>query len=343
MQQFFRVFQVGLLAFLLCGASARALTGDTPTSPDTDFSAGKDEPVKPKQKEPSWFHRPSKSTPAEQLAYAESLRKEGRLRKAGKQFRALVHEWHNSPEGPKAQLAFAQVLEERGKYPAAFEEYQYLVDFYVGQFPYEQVMEHQFQIARQIMTSRRMAILFLPGFDRSQEAQPLFEKIEQNAPNWDRAAEALLFVGLIHEQNGNYDEAVFAYEDLLYHHPENSRARQASYRRAYCLRLLAEKRNRDEDTLRRTLSALAAFLRDYPDAPEAAEAQKDLDRLNDRLVCMYFDQARFYDTLARKPEAALKAYKEFVRQFPLSVQADQARSRIRELEEAQGKGQNEKK
>jgi len=296
-----------------------------------------EEPVpvddQPARKEPRFFLKPAKATPAEQIDYAVALQSRGQAKEALKQYRALVHTWHDSPQAPSAQSAYALLLEERGRYTAAFEEFQYLIDHYAGRFPYDGVLDHQFRIARHIMTARHGRFFLFPGFKAPERALPLFEQILENAPRWEKSSEAQFLIGAIHEETGQDEEAVRAYEALCQRYPDSPFAAVASFRRAAGLYRIAKSAPRDEVACRRALSALSAFLRDYSDTDNAPTAERYRDELNERLTRMCFERAEFYDRISGRPRAALIAYRDFAERFPFSELAAKATERIKRLEQ----------
>ena len=282
----------------------------------------------PQKKKSSFFHSPAMDSPASQLEYTELLLAEGKIRSAMKQYQALVHQWHNSPEAAIAQRAYAGLLEDRRKYSRAFDEFQYLIDNYAGHFQYEEALEHQFRIAHYLMTTRRGSFLFFPGFDASERALPLFEKIVQNAPGWEKTPQAQFYIGLIHEQAGDFELATKAYEITQYRYPDSPFAAEASFRRAHCLYVSANTNPQDEIRCRTALSTLAGFLKDYPGDNNRNAAQKYLEELKQRLARMYYDRAVFYDRIKNQSRSALIAYSDFVKKFPSSEMAAKAAERI---------------
>ena len=295
------------------------------------------------RKTPGWiFNRPAKSDPVSQLKLAEKMEKAGKKRKAGKAYNALVHKWHESPEALTAQLAYARILTELGKYADAFDEYQYLIEYFQGRFKYSEVMDSQFKLANQVMTQKHWDFLFLPGFKDPVRAIKLFELITGNAPGWDKSPEALFYVGLIHEDNAAYAEAVSAYERLVSQYPKCTYAAESAYRAAKCLCLKVKTAKYDEGAYRNAMSALASFRRDFPEHPGAAEAGTEIDRLFNELGEIYYDKAVFYDYKAKKPAAAVIAYGDFLKQFPNSKLAEQAEKRLEELTQSK-ENKNEEK
>ena len=290
----------------------------------------------PQRKSKSVFHRPSKDSPAEQLIFARALIKEGHYSRAAKELLAVVHTWHDSAEAPRAQLAYALLLEKQTKYMKAFEEYQYLVDNYPGRTNYSQILDHQFRIANLMMNRKRGRILVFPGFKAPEKARPLFEQIVKNGPNWERAAEAQFYVGFIYENEKEYSLAVNAYEKILIRYSKDPFAPEAAFRRGHCLYADSQSSPRDESRCRKALSALTAFTQDSPQSVHLASAKECAAKLKERLTQMYYKRAAFYDEIAPRPRSALIAYTDFVKRFPNSRQAKQARKRIDTLKRTSG-------
>ena len=289
----------------------------------------------PERKRPGVFHRPAKDTPAEQLAYAARLHVEGKLKRAAKQYLAVVHEWHDTPEAVRAQLAYAEILLAREYIEKAFQELQYLMDHYAGQFAHDRVLKHQLAIAHLVRTKRRGKFLFYRGFTAPERALPLLARIVDNAPNWEQAPEAQYYCGKIREDLREYSLAADAYETLLNRYPQSDYALQASHHNAVCLWALSNRAPRDEQRCRAAIGTLAGFIRSHPDAEQAEDAKQKLEEMNERFAGLVYERAAFYDRSARRPKSALIAYREFVKRFTLSSRAAAARERIKALEQQQ--------
>jgi tetratricopeptide (TPR) repeat protein len=297
-----------------------------------DFPDASDQENAPKRKQPGWFDMsPNKPSAADQLAYASELREQGRQRKAIRESNRLVLFWPHAEEAPAAQYMQALILEERGKLHAAFREFQYLVDFYAGKFDYNNVLEHQLQLANTVRTTKTGAFLFFSGFSSPERSIELYEQIVKNAPAWPRAPEAQFNIGLVHEELNDFDEAVLAYDTLLHRYPDSVQASDGSFHRAICVYRMAVKYPRDERRTMDAMVALSGFVAAHPRHPQAESARQYREDLLLGLGEKYFDQAVFYDKIARKPSAAIIAYRDFVRRFPSSSRVQEAQSRIEEL------------
>jgi outer membrane protein assembly factor BamD (BamD/ComL family) len=297
-----------------------------------------DQETKSEKKTPGWlFHTPARDSAKSQLEYANSLLRKGKTKSAMKAYGALVYEWGSAPEAAKAQLEYAKLLEETGHYRDAFDEFQYLINFYAGQFPYNEALEHQFKIANYTMTTPQ-ARWFFGGVMAPERALSMFEKIVENGPNWKRAAEAEFYVGVINEDMKEYESASLAYETLERRYRGSDLAKEAAFRHACCQYFVAKRSPRDEKGYRDALSALSMFVRDYPGNKNMETARNYLDELKEQLAAMYYDRANFYDRIARRPEAAIISYNDLIKNFPSSEKAQRANERIEQL-----KAQLEKK
>jgi outer membrane protein assembly factor BamD (BamD/ComL family) len=278
-----------------------------------------------------WYRKPDFPSATDQMKHARTLADGGRLRKAANAYQALVYAWPDSTLAPQAQWALAEIMEQRGKYERAFQEYQYLVDYYPGQFDYPAVLDRQFKLATLLMTDRKARFLFFPGFQAPERALPLFEQIVRNAPSWDRSAKAQLNVGIIHELNEEPEDAIAAYEVFQYRFPLSADAPEAAFRGAKCLHEVFRQRPNDENACNAARAALVHFISAYPEDHRVAEARGHLNALNAHQAGLAFQRATYYDTIARRPAAAIIAYEEFLRNYPSSANAETAQARLAAL------------
>lgn len=290
-------------------------------------------PYEMTEKKHSWFSfgRPAKKNPIDQLAWARQLQAAGELRKAGRAYRALTMTWPGSPEAAIAQWGLAQTYDARGKLEDAFNEYNTLATKYTGGYPYDSIIERQFEIAHQTMAKRRGALLIFGGFKAPERAIPLFEKVIQNAPRAPFAAEAQYLIGSAYELSEQLELAVVAYMNAQNRYPGTEWAEKAAFGRARCLIRLSEESPNDEEALDQAWAAIIVYLNAYPNSPEIELARAYRDSLLRRRAKASYDKALFYDRVAKRPAAAVQSYENFVRQFPNSEWSALARARIKEL------------
>lgn len=290
-------------------------------------------PYEESAKQHSWisFNRPARKTAADQLAYADTLRAEGSLRKAGKAYKALVVTWPGSPQAAAAQYGHAQMLDARGKTLEAFEEYEFLMTRFAGGYPYDDVLQRQFDIAKETLTRPRGAFLFFSGFQAPERAVPLLEKVVKNGPRAAFAPEAQYLIGKAYELSEQHELAVVAYMTAQHRYPLSPFAEKASFGRAHCLYLLSEENANDTEALDQAWAATVFFINSFPRSEDVDVAKAYRETLLRRRAKASYDQAVFYDRLAHRPAAALQSYRSFVRQFPNSEWTSVASLRIEEL------------
>ncbi len=323
-----------IMLTLVSPTRAQMPGGGPPDLQDGDATAFVvDDPLRRKLKEPGGLHRPAMPTPTEQLAHAQALQKEGELKKAADAFNDLVHTWHDTTAAVEAQMAYAELYAARGKYRRAFIEYQYMIDYFAIAFPFDEVLKRQSQLAHTVLGEEQRRGFFRSMFRDPKRALVMFDKVVANAPNWDGGAEIRLTIAGIKEANGDMHAAMTAYERVQQFHPRSPAAEQAAYRKAICMHNIADNNKRDEAKCRQAMSAFASFLSRYPGSDLRGDAEAQLSGLRLRLSEMYYERADYYDRVARRPKAAILAYRDYLRRFPSAEKAGVVHNRIKELEQ----------
>lgn len=285
---------------------------------------------KPDRKEPSMWHRPGADTPAAQLALAARYEKEKRLSRAISANRSLVHKWHNAREAVTAQLNLARLLEEDGAYEDAFLEYQYLITYFAGQFPFLDTLDRQYRCANVICHTDHT---FLGFSTRAvSDVRRLYERILLNGPNWAKAPEVAMRIGALRESEKEIPEAIAAYEQVQNRFPGTDAAHDAAYRAAICRSEFSLAHPRDAQARNDAVAALNAFLRKYGNDPLAGNLRTHLKVLDGQTMAAAFAQAVFYDRQRHDGAAAMAAYRDFQRRFPDAPQAKEAAARLQVLE-----------
>ena len=278
------------------------------------------------------FLRPAMESPEAQLAYAQQLRENGRLRRAQRQFRALVRTWPRTDEAAIAQKQFAQVLSERGRHRRALEEFERLETEYPGRYPHALVLDELFELANALRTERRGQWLFLPGYTRPERAVPFFERIVKTGPRWERVAEAKLALAELQEEIGEPEMAILIYERLERRHPGRDEAITAAFRRAHLLNEISERYPRHVDGMEIAYIALGLAVQRYPRDERADQARLEMQRLQSRMAQAAYEKATFYDIRMRNPQAAIITYERFLANFPTAEQVPQVRYRLAALQ-----------
>lgn len=292
-----------------------------------------DELPKPEKKDTSWiwFLRAKCDTPAEQMAHAHQLEAEGSLRAARRAYDALVREWPASPEAPKAQLALAMVWAKKCMdYDEAFEAIEYLLDFYPRDCDYLELVNYEYQLVN-MMVKEKKTFLGM-SFTSTRVCRQHYESIVRRAPGASYVPEAMLKIADLREQDDQYEEAVQVYATLASKFPLTPEARAATYLEAKARMWLCRRLSYNRPRCKDTLNYLAMAMKRVPDLDQLDELKTWQSELSQQLSEDAYAQAKFYDTKQRTRHAALSAWERFLKEYPDSPHAEEARARIEALE-----------
>jgi outer membrane protein assembly factor BamD (BamD/ComL family) len=282
------------------------------------------------QKEWSLWFSTAEATPEKQLDYTRQAYTNGCFRRARKGYEALIREWPTSKEAAQAQLFLAQLYEERKDYDRAFQEYQYLLTFYAGFCPYNEILDRQYKLANVLRSDNRsMFGWFLnePAANRIR-----YEQIVRNAPRAPLAPTCMLIAGDIRREEKEVEEAIKIYDGLLNRYPRSSEAEVAAFFAASSRYARAKTQNSNEANLRDAIAFIKTVRMIMPSHPQNAQMAAWSVELKKQLEDSSYKSAVFYDSKQRNKAAAIAAYRRFLSEFRDSKYAEGVRLRLLELE-----------
>lgn len=282
------------------------------------------------QKESSLWFSVSEETPAKQLAYCRKAFADGSLRSARKGYEALIRKWPTTKEAAEAQLGLAQLYETRKCYDRAFEEYQYLLTFYSGACPYNDILERQYKIANLMRADNKS--MFGLDLGETEDNRLRYEQIVRNAPRSEIAPKCMLIVGDIRREEKEMEEAIKVYDGLLNRFPKAPEAEVAAFFAAQARYERAKNQKSNEANLRDARSFMQSVLQIMPAHPQKEQLTLWVAELSEQLEEHSYSTALFYDTKQRNVGAALAAYRRFLSEFRSSKYEERVRERLLELE-----------
>jgi outer membrane protein assembly factor BamD len=131
---------------------------------------------------------------------------------------------------------------------------------------------------------------------RWEEALSAFEEVERQHPYSSWARRAMLMEAYANYQSNNYDEAIEDAQRFVALHPGNESAPYAYYLIAVCHFERILDVGRDQGTTDRALIALRDVVRRYPDSDYARDARLKIDMVYDQLAGKDMEIGRFYLT-----------------------------------------------
>ena len=276
----------------------------------------------------TWLRSPAKA----QMEVAETSFEKGDFSTALKAARRTLVTWPQSDYTTRAKYLMGRSLEGLGQDEKAFDQYQTLF----GQTPsienYEEVLERQLGIAERFLDGKwSKALGVIPVPFSAEKAAGMLTNIVKNGPYSSVAPRAQLAMGAAFEKQGNFPEAVKAYELAAdrYHHKKEI-ASEALFRAGMAYQRQARKGEYDQSTAGKAIAKLTDFITLYSADPRVAEAEAVIKSLKAEQARSNYDKARFYE--ARKSVAgALIYYNEVITSDANSPYAAEARKRIEEL------------
>ena len=210
----------------------------------------------------------------------------------------------------------------------AFREYRYLIDFYSLQIDYNAAADSMYRLACKLRIEGKTIVFF--RFKNTVDVRRAFEACVLRAPGAEWAAQAMLIIAELREEEGRYTEAIKVYENLRNIRGDCSEATQALVREAEARMKVLSKFGYNRERVTDTLSFLeSASLR--CDADGRAKISTYLSDVREVLEEEAFQSAKFYDSRMRTKRSAIAAYEEFLSKYPAGKYSSVVRSRLEEL------------
>ena len=334
-------FRIAVLAALVAVSSPAATPsrtvagastgGNSPYATDTypGFD-GLDDVKKPERREKSWWFGVKRETPAGQFQYAQELEAEGDFKGAAKACDALVREWPACAEAPQAQLRFVRLLaKELEDYEEAFEQLEYMLDFYSRDCPYLELVEYGYKLVNTMVEKKKS--LFGFSFLSNRLVRQHYESVVRRAPGASYVPEAMLKIADLREQDQHYEDAVLVYAQIQTKFPLRPEARTAAYLEAKARMWLCRRLAYNAVRCRDTEGYLEMAMQRYPDLEQIAELREWASELKGFRGEDAYKKASFYDNGRRTRHAARTSWEKFLAEYPDSPHAEAVRVRIAEL------------
>lgn len=148
-----------------------------------------------------------------------------------------------------------------------------------------------------------------------QGARDAFEKLKDWYPYSEYAKLAELKIADANYRLGNYEEAIFAYEEFESLHPRNEAIPYVVYQMGMCYFEEIDTPDRDQVATRKALDIFARLVRDYPNDPYAVKAQEKINHCLRSLAESELRIGLFYYN-AGHYKAALRRFKNVLSRYP---------------------------
>nr|MDQ3624596.1 tetratricopeptide repeat protein [Verrucomicrobiota bacterium] len=209
---------------------------------------------------------------AEQMRKAETLEAEGNTKAAYAAYRVLVKEYGLSALAPKAQRKVGMLLERNGEFDKAFEAFNTYLTKYPRGDDFDSVVESMFKIGKMFLEgSQKKKVLGVPLGGSVERARTMFETIVKRAPFSRWAPLAQFNIGQTYEKQGQFPEAILAYQTCVARYPTDPVADDAQYQIGYVRLVDFRKGSYDQASAQKAREAFEDFINRYPDSEKVPQ------------------------------------------------------------------------
>ncbi|MDE1171434.1 MAG: outer membrane protein assembly factor BamD [Verrucomicrobium sp.] len=283
----------------------------------------------------------SASSSRDQLDIAKKLEAQQKWDDALKAYQIVVRKWPLSFFAPEAQYKIGWCLEQKGKYLDAYKAYDKMVEKYPASTFFEQALDREFAIGNLYLAGEPQRMAGIPMGPSMEKAAEIFQSVIKAAPYGKNAAQAQFKIGLAHEKEKKWTEAVSAYTKILDKYPGNPIAADAQYQIGYAWFCSASAADYDQSAAQKAVEAFEDFIVRFPASEKVAAANTHIQTLKSRQIQGSFNIARFYEK-QKNYKAAYIYYSDVVRRNPDSQLAAESQKKIAILRPLIGQNSDEK-
>lgn len=267
-----------------------------------------------------------KSTPKEQFDFAKSLYDIKQYEEAKREFKKVLKAYPKSLEAAESQYYLGLIEEAQNNLYGAYQAYQKVIDKYPFSERIPQIIEREYKIGEAFMegTKRKAAGVVLAVENPAIE---IFTKVIENSTYGPQAAAAQYKLGLVLKGLLRYYEAEEAFNKVVSNYPDSEWAEAAKFQIASCRAAVSRGPDYDQGAAKEAKEKFETFVREHPDAALSRDAEKNIERLNEKEAQSYYNIGRFYEK-QKAIEAAKIYYNDIINNYSGSVWAAKALERL---------------
>lgn len=249
-------------------------------------------------------------------------------------YRTIVRRWPLSSAAGEAAFKSGLMFERMGDFWAAYKAYQDVVKKYAGSQYFDLAIERQYNIGNLYLAGEPQRIWKIPLLPSMEKTAEIFETVIKNAPYGRYAPASQFKIGLAHERQKKWADAISAYNKLLDRYPKSDFADDAQYQIGYAWYQASSEPDYDQSAAEKSIEAFQDFTVRYPNSEKLAQARDYIGELSSRRVEGTMNIARFYES-QKNFRAAIIYYSDVVQQNPDSPLAAEAKQKLEVLRSRQ--------
>ena len=253
--------------------------------------------------------------------------------KAGKAYKKLGKWDRKFPESPlraEAMYYTARSLEELGKLYKAFEKYEKLVQQFEDTEYFHKALQAQFGIARRYLSGTKRPVLGIFKVSADDVGIKILERIPERWPSSPLAERSLLLLGDYYLQKKKYDDAVYAYDQIIVSYSRGIFLREARLQAAKACLGKFNGSDFDPAPLVEAKERLLEYQRFYGPNAQRDEVQAMLAKIEELQARREYEIGSFYQRTGKKASASV-SFERVIRSWPNTKWAAKARGKLKKL------------
>lgn len=278
-----------------------------------------------------------KETASLQFQYAEELLQREEYDDAIREFKRIHSHFTASKYADLAQFSIGRAHEAAGRWDEAAEAYQQTIDRYPGTRLFDRVITKQYELGNkyyQRALEREEQRRLLPNWrevfgaeDDFARAIDVYQRVVDNQPFTDAAAEAQYRIGLCHGKKDEYQEAFEAFQGVVDLYPGSPWAAEAAFGAADAQFTQILPAVYDQTAVDEAMEMFQFYLRNYQAGARRDEIEGMMRQLQHRRAEHEFRIGEWYHK-NYKFESARLYYNQVVKAFPKTEWADRSREQL---------------
>jgi outer membrane assembly lipoprotein YfiO len=251
--------------------------------------------------------------------------------RAVSEFGKLLKNYAQAPQAPDAQYFIGRAYEAQTLPYEAFEAYHKVLQIYPATTRTEEIAKRCYDIAMQFQSGEKRAILGAKILSGRTAAIEIFKAVATDAPFSKHGELAQFKLGQAYEADGQFEEAVSAYEELIRRYPSSTMIEDARFRIAQASQKGTFRPSYDQSPTDKAIKELQAFKTSHGGSDLAVKAEEQISVLEEKRAQHALEIAVFYER-QKAWRSALIYYRDIATHFPKSSMAVQAAAKVAELE-----------
>ena len=271
---------------------------------------------------------------ASRTAFREGAEKEKNHKyiAAAKAFEEAHVQADDSVLKANALMNVARCYRKAQLYGKEFDVLQGLIKGHISRINFTAVVQRQYEIANLFFKGHRdYFVSWLPFIRKDDRTTELFEKVLENAPCAEPAAEIRLGLGRLYVNAQKPKEAAATFRKVLQLHPDTREAKYAALELANLFVQLAENGDGDGKYAKEALATLEKFLEKHPNDSETEWIRDSIKKVHSYIARRYCKLGDFYRKNG-KNETAEHYYAAVLSDYPQTPEAKDAEKKLAQLD-----------